>query len=358
MKKILITLLAVCTLVGCQENKNVKSKIGISIPLSGSYAYWGYEFKMGADIFCEENKTVNVLYEDNQGKPNVAVSITNKLIDFNDVDVIVTMFAPFSFPLREIVEVNKVPLISTFNSSTTFSENYNYCYTDFATHDDQLPPLISYVVDSLKLNRGVYYCVNDDYGKDGAEIVKNIVNNYGTKIVGEFFESNVNNHRNVITKLLSSNPEYIFLIARDANLISAVNQIRERDKDILIIGAGSFDAPTVWEGIPIENQNNIIFASSYFDKNYNTESLAFYEKFYQKYNRDPNYPAIYGYTICQYLSKILLDNRDKSLLKDDLENLSYNSIRGRIAMQENRMIKSPIAIYHRCDGKTVILFTI
>ena len=125
---------------------------------------------------------------------------------------------------------------------------------------------------------------------------------------------------------------------------------------MLILGVGSFDAPVVWEGISTENQANIIFASSYFEKDYNDESKAFYEEFYKRKHRDPNYPAIFGYTICQYLSQAISEaNKNKVPLTDLLNKLNYNSIRGDIIMQANHMIYSSIAIYKRENNASVPL---
>ena len=218
----------------------------------------------------------------------------------------------------------------------------------------QLPLLVNYVTDTMQLNRGVYYCVNDDYGTDGAKIVTQLFKNKGIDISGELFNTGDADHRNVLVKLLNDSIDFVFLIARDRDLVNAVNQIRERKSDMLILGVGSFDAPVVWEGIPAENQSNLFFASSYFEKDYNEESKLFYEEFYRIKQRDPNYPAVFGYTICQYLSEAIAEAKktDKKLV-DILNELEYNSIRGSVKMTDNHMIYSSIAIYKRENNLSV-----
>lgn len=336
------------------ERKSKNVSIGFDIPLTGMYDYWGNEFKNGADIYLSFHPELNVEFEDNQGDTKTGVSIANKLLNIDNVDAVVSLFAPFSFPLRDIAEKAEKPLISSFNSSTTFTTGYNYCFSDFASHDMQLPLLVGYVTDSMQLRRGVYYCVNDDYGTDGAKIVTNLFDEKNIDISGELFNTGETNHRNVIAKLLNDSVDFVFLIARDRDLINAVNQIRERNKDILILGVGSFDAPVIWEGIPADNQRNVLFASSYFEKDYDEESRLFYDEFYKINKREPNYPAVFGYTICQYLSESISkahDNGDK--LIDVMSKLDYNSIRGVIKMTDNHVIYSSIAIYKRENGNSV-----
>ena len=100
-------------LQSCTNNSNVK--IGIDIPLTGNYAWWGHEFKEGVDIYAANDSDLQLFFEDNHGKPNDAVSSANKLINLNKVDALITLFAPFSFPIRDIAEKTKTPFISTFN---------------------------------------------------------------------------------------------------------------------------------------------------------------------------------------------------------------------------------------------------
>ena len=153
----LIWMFCAILLVACQ-NSDSDVCIGVDLPLSGDYAYWGNEFKKGADIYLEGVENITLKYEDNQGIPNVAVSAASKLINIDKVDVLVSLFAPFSFPLRNIAEKANIPLLSSFNSSTVFCKDYDYSYTDFATHDMQLPLLVDYITQSETLNNGVYYC--------------------------------------------------------------------------------------------------------------------------------------------------------------------------------------------------------
>ena len=340
----------------CKENNPVV--IGVDLPLTGAYEYWGNEFKSGAEIYCKQRPDIKVVFEDNQGTPDNAVTIANKLINIDHVDAFVSLFAPFSFNLRDKAENAKVPFISSFNSSTTFTEGYKFCFTDFATHDMQLPLLVDCVTDSLNLRNGIYYCVNDDYGTDGAKIVSRLMNEKGISITGELFNSGTADHRNTLAKIMKDDVDFIFLIARNRDLINAVNQIRERNKNILILGVGSFDAPEIWDGIPDGNQDNILFASSYFDKDYNDESKAFYDAFYELRKRGPNYPAVFGYTICQYLSEEIAKSKEQNIpLVNKLENLDYNCIRGQVKMTDNHIIYSSIAIYKRINGLSVPIAT-
>lgn len=355
MKRTLLFVLCIASALFVQCKKDEASvTIGVDLPLTGKYEYWGNEFKSGAEIYCRQNEKLKVVFEDNMGVPATSATVAKRLIDFNKVDALVSLFAPFSFNLREMAETAGIPLISSFNSSTAFTGGFPHSYTDFATHDMQLPLLVDCVTDSLNLRKGVYYCVNDDYGLDGAKILTQLMGEKGIPISGELFMTDVANHRNALAKIMKDDADFIFLIARNQDLITAVNQIRERNPDILILGVGSFDAPEIWAGIPAQNQQNILFASSYFEKDYSDESRKFYDEFYKQKQRDPNYPAVFGYTICQYLAECIAQSKEQGVpLTDILNRLDRESIRGQIKMTDRHIVYSSIAIYERKDGKSV-----
>ncbi|MCR4717422.1 MAG: ABC transporter substrate-binding protein, partial [Lachnospiraceae bacterium] len=197
----------------------------------------------------------------------------------------------------------------------------------------------------------------DDYGTDGARIVSQLFEKKGISINGDLFNTGESDFRNFFAKTLKDDVEFVFVIARDRDLINAVNQVRERNKDLLILGVASFDAPVVWEGISEENQKNILFASSYFEQNYNDESKAFYDDFFKRNKRNPNYPAVYGYTICQYLSRVVKDSKQTGTpIINLLDKLDCESIRGKIKMTANRMVFSSIAIYKRENNQNISLY--
>ena len=342
----------------CKPKDTGAVVIGVDLPLTGAFDYWGNEFKTGAEVFCKQHPEVKVLFEDNLSSPDEALTVAGQLLHVEKADALVSLFVPFSTKLRTRAESAQVPLITSFISASDFTDGYSFCFNDFATNAMQLPLLVDCVTDSLNLHRGIYYCVNDDYGTDGAKILSQLMGAKGIALSGELFNAGTSDHRNTLAKLMKEKVDFVFLIARNRDLINAINQIRERDKDVLILGVGSFDAPEVWDGVPAASQANILFASSYFHKDYNEESRAFYDAFYEIRRRDPNYPAVFGYTICQYLSACITKAKEQNVpLTDILESLDYESIRGRIRMTDNHIVYSPVAIYKREGGVSVPIAT-
>jgi branched-chain amino acid transport system substrate-binding protein len=365
-KKVIFGVIAVVLVVGLgvfllgkQEKIRDAVKIGVNLPLTGGYAYWGEEFKRGLDLYHvnQDSTYLKFFIEDNQGKPANAVSATKKLITINNVDAVLTMFAPFSYPLRDLSTEYKVPVISTFNTVGNFTEGFPYCFHDYLKHKPQLQLLADYILEQ-KFHKGVSICLTDEYGTEGAKVFKELFSEHGGKIAEElmFNYGSISDVRNMVLKSLAPNPDFIFLIAKDRDLISIINNIRERNLNIPVFGLGTFDAPTIWEGIPPEYQKNIFFTSSYFDKDANEQSRLFFDSYTKRYNKQPDAPAVFAYTICQYVSNAIRNAKNSDIdILNELSNVNYESIRGHLMMNDSRNVSSATALYHRNNNQSEVI---
>jgi branched-chain amino acid transport system substrate-binding protein len=370
-KKVLVGVIAVVVaLAGWwffgkeKENSKLteKVRIGVSIPLTGNLSFWGEEIKRGMEIYTanqEISDKLDLLLEDNKGLPSEAVTSMKKLIEFNNAQAIVTMLVKLSAPQREIAEQKQIPLVSTYNSSSGFTKGYTFTYQDFATHEWQLPALTHFVFNELKMTKGVSFCSADDFGKDGQKFFKlNFEKLGGTLLETVLFAPGTVDLRNDIAKIMQKKPEFIFLVGQEKELIAATKQIRERDRDILILGIGSFESPTVWSAIPAEYQNNLYFVNSFFDKDFDEESTTYYNDYLTKFNQEPSMPSVYGYSICKYLHSILSEVQQANTATTFAvvaDTMQIHSIRGNLQFNDLHEIMSDFGLYKRENNKSVLV---
>lgn len=357
MKKILFALLAATMLIGCQEKKEENVvKIGANFTLTGDVAWWSLELKKGFDLALEEDlgQTVQVVYEDNEFKANKAVSIFNKFLQVDKVDAVVTCFSPMAEALIPLAERSRIPLIATCTSSTNITKGKLWSFRDFFTQKEQCSPLAEYIY-SLGFRKGVYMVINDDYGIDGINQFKERFEALGGSIVaGETFAQLNRSSRNEVVKVLSNQPDFIFVIARDQALITLCNQIREMDASIQIVGINAFDSPIIWEGLGNAG-NGIIFSSGYFNAEKNEVSQQFYNQFVEKYNEEPNYNAVYGYSILKYIARHASITSSNEDLRQNIEQMKESSVRGILTIDELHGVVGDIGIYKRDNGQTKLI---
>jgi len=341
----------------CQKsNEENKFKIGADFSLSGNLAYWSLELKKGMDFAkteVDKSNKLQIIYEDNKGKASDAVNIFKKLATVDNVNVLITCFTPIGQPLRDLAFTYKTPLVATVTSAHNFAAINDWTFRDFPTQDQQASALAKYVFETMKLKKGSYLIVNDDYGKDGAKIFKETFNKLGGQFLeGEYFTQTDLNMRNQINKVLKNKPEFLLIIGRDQALATVCKQIREVNKDVKIVGVNAFDASIVWESIGDAGEG-IVFTSAFVDYENNPNAKKFKDDFFKVHNEIPSYVAVYGYTITKYLfEKVGSDNQK---IKNELERLNVSSIRGELKINGVRDIISPIGIYLRKEGKTNLL---
>lgn len=344
----------------CVKTSTEKSdiiKIGVNVPTSGPLAFWGEELRRGVDLYAEQLPNVKVVVHDNKGKPNEAVTSARTLIDMENVDAIVTMLVKLSAPQKPLAEKAKIPLVSTYNSSDGFTESFSYVYQDFATHEWQLPALSKFVIEELGLKSGAIFCSADDFGRDGEKFFRKYYTQLGGTISETFqFQPGSTDLRNDVSKVLSATPGFVFVVGQEKELIAAVKAIREIDTRLVILGVGSFESPSVWSGISDEQQNNLYFVNSAFDKNGSNAAKDFHEQYLNKYGAEPSMPSVYGFSICEYLVAAL-DRAKKSSsdVRIELDSVNEQSIRGVLSINKKREIVCDYGLYKREHGRSILL---
>lgn len=87
------------------DNKEV-IKIGIAAPLTGGVAYQGERFIDGATLAAQEynannNKKISLTIEDDQCSASKAISVSNKIIDLDGIDKVVSYCGASSTPYAD-----------------------------------------------------------------------------------------------------------------------------------------------------------------------------------------------------------------------------------------------------------------
>lgn len=355
MKKLLIHLVLVsaCVLGGCSDQRAKELRIGADLTLSGNIAYWGVQIQKGLlQAAYDFNQTsdgikVNIVCQDNKGSPAGAVSVFRRLVSLDDVSAVVSVFSPVSNPLREVAGSLKTPLIATVVSAEGFGKINDWCFRDFPSQSQQSITLANYVVKKYGVKHVASIVVNDDYGKDGEiAFCREIEKLGGTVEAKEYMSQNDTTIVNQLNKLLSKNPDCIYIVVRDTALGTSVKQMRERGYKGLIVGVNAFDSPLVWSAAGAAGEG-CIFTSAYVDLSA-PKAQKFVDAYKNTNGEAPDWIAAYGYSIGQYLvASVANANGDKEVLRSLLASVRVDSIRGELVMNPSRDVISPIGIFVR-----------
>jgi branched-chain amino acid transport system substrate-binding protein len=113
-----ILALLVCSRPGMVWAQKGPVKIGVITPMTGAAAAIGKDMVNGLNMYLEENgkqfagRKVEVIVEDSQGKPDVALTKLRKLVESDKVQVLLgEVFAHIGYAMAPRVDEYKVPML-------------------------------------------------------------------------------------------------------------------------------------------------------------------------------------------------------------------------------------------------------
>ena len=130
MKKVMLVslsvVLAVMLFVPFQSSAKDPVKIGVLVPLTGIVAQGGLEMKYGIEMAAAEKGTVlgrpiELLVEDTQVKPPIAVTKAEKLVYKDGCKALIGVFSSgVGLALANNIDKLNVPFVSTHVMTTAF----------------------------------------------------------------------------------------------------------------------------------------------------------------------------------------------------------------------------------------------
>ena len=171
-------------------------KIGAFGPMTGGAAGYGQSEREAIDLVVEEanaaggvlGRKIEVLYGDDAGKPEQAVSIAKRFITADEVVMVLGgISSPTSMAVSQVTGQEKVPQIIVAGTAARITLQGNPWIFRSAVPDTKLAgdlaDFISQKFPKVKRIGAIY--VNDDFGKGGVTAFVERANRYGIQIVAD-----------------------------------------------------------------------------------------------------------------------------------------------------------------------------
>ncbi len=195
--KLMTTLIAAAFTVGAQAQTG-PIRIGVVTPLSGTYAGIGQQVKWGLDLAAKEINTgggvmgrqIELIYEDEEANPAVAVQKAEKLFQVGKVDFLTgTVNSGSTLAVGQVAERNNRLIATTvsFADSITSDKCSANVFRVNARAGMQSAALADWMV-ATKPNANVFYLGPDyEMGRSTVAAFKSAAEGKGAKTVGEVF---------------------------------------------------------------------------------------------------------------------------------------------------------------------------
>ncbi|MEK6262815.1 MAG: ABC transporter substrate-binding protein [Planctomycetota bacterium] len=351
---------------GCRKNDSVNQKvltIGAILPLTGDNAKYGiwiqealelYKIKVNSEGGINGAR-LEIIYEDDQTKPEVATSAMRKLIDVNKVPVVYGSWAS-SCVLAQAPIAEKARVIVVGQAiSPKIRDAGDYIFRSIPDANHSLEALVPFARKNGTQKAAVIY-VNNDYGVDQAAVFKNKLTAAGGEVVfEEGYNVDQQNFLPILAKLQNVPFDTLYLPG-----YSEVGTILKQAKELGITA-------TCYASDPFENEDILEVAKNtaegvcypfFYLPGRGSEKLKWFEEAYKKrYARPPEGSAALAYNGIDVVVSAMRqadDNWDTTKIKAELYKIQdYDGVLGRVSVDQNGDMLLQVYIKTVRNGKFI-----
>jgi len=375
-------------LAGCGGSSTDELVIGEYGSLTGGDATFGQSTKAGVEVAMDElmagkqgkigGMSVRVVVEDDQGRPEEAASVVQKLINQDRVIAVVGEVASSrSLAGGPICQQNGVPMISPSSTNPGVTQIGDYIFRMCYLDDFQGQVMARFTAQSLGLKRvAMLKDIKNDYSVALAQFFTDeFKKNGGTILIEQSYQSGDPDFRAALTAIKAQKPQAIILPGyyTEAGLIG--RQARELGLTMPIIGGDGWESEKLIE-IGGEAMNDCYYANHWSLDQANPKLQSFLAAYRAKFNGDPDAIGGLAYdaatVLFQCLEKLATDDpatfkglgsskagtEERKAATRKLRDLiaataNYEGATGTITLDENRNPKKPIVVIAVKGGKKV-----
>lgn len=313
-------------------------KIGVINSITGPEAPIGENLTNGIKMAQEDLKkkgvNVELLWEDDTGKPQIAMSAMEKLATRENVAGVVGPYtSACANAVAKLAEKYKVPIIVPAAAKEEITrQGYKWVHRMNAPADVYASVLIDAALTVGKPKTVAFIYENTDFGTSTTKSAKDYVAKKGIKVVAEeSYSKGSPDYRSTLTKIKSKNPDLVFMVSYVADAILLMRQAREIGlKPQAFLGGGA--GFTTMQFAKEKEISNYVLSCTQWTEDVNWPGAKDFGKRYKaKFGKEPTYHAA-----CAYESMIIMaetaaknaGNREK--IRAGLKTGKWNGIMGEV----------------------------
>ncbi|MGR3482667.1 ABC transporter substrate-binding protein [Salipiger marinus] len=332
-------LLASVALAACATTAMAEVKVGLITTLSGGGAGLGIDTRDGFMLALEQagRDDVEVVIEDDQQKPDVAVQLADRLIQSEKVDVLTgIVWSNLAMAVVPAATAQGLFYLSTNAAPAQLAgAGCNPNYFSVSYQNDNLHEAAGAYATKAGFANSFILAPNYPAGKDSLNGFKRF---YEGELAGEIYtDLGQTDYAAEIAQIRASGADSVFFFLPGGMGISFLKQYADSGVDLPLIGpAFSFDQNILQAvgdaALGVKN------TSSWSKDLDNAANSAFVTAYSEKYGRLPSLYSAQGYDT----ANLLLSAMDKAEVSDDeafraaLMEADFDSVRGKFSFNASQ----------------------
>lgn len=303
-------------------------KVGIILPLTGGQAAFG-EIEKNSFImaFNEIQKAggmkgqkIELLFEDDTGKPDIARAAAEKLISKDKVVMLGGGYGSSETrAIAGVAQQNKIPfLINTGSADIITEQGWNYVFRLNPPVSEYSEAAESFLKEIVKPKTAAILFENSLFGTSGSKEFEKSCQDLGIQVVlKEGYEKGAVDFKPLLIKVKSANPDLIYMISyiMDASLLIRQSMELDLNPKLFMGGGAGFTLPEFYQNAG-KAAEGVFSATLWIPTLPFPGALAYYNNYKKQYGKDTEYHGAEAYSAMFVIADVL--KRAKSLSHDDI----------------------------------------
>jgi branched-chain amino acid transport system substrate-binding protein len=304
-------------------------KVGIVLPLTGPQAKFGEIEKKSFDLALEEinaagginGKKLELVMEDDTGRPDVGRSVVEKLITKDKVVMIGGGYSSsVTFAAAGVCQQNKMPfLVNTGSADKITTSGWDYIFRLNPPVSHYADAVTTLLAEKVKPKTVAILHENSLFGTKGAKSFVKICDKAGYKVVlKEGYEHGGIDFKPVLIRIKQLNPDIVYMVSyiMDASLLMKQAKELKLTPKMFIGGAAGFTLPEFAQNAGVASEN-VISATLWHQVLPFPGAMDYYNKFVAKFKKPTEYHGAEAYSACYVIADVL--KRTKSFKNTDIK---------------------------------------
>jgi branched-chain amino acid transport system substrate-binding protein len=306
--------------------------IGVSGPLTGSYAQYGLAWKRGFDLALDEinasggikGRPLQYLFSDTQNDPKQTIAVAQKyVVDKRIVIATGDFSSSSSMAASAIYQRAGLVQLGFNNSNPAFPKGGDYCWSNSPSDENEAPAQAAYARD-LGLKKVAVFLLNTDWGKTAGDLTVAALRKYGVAVaLREAYLPDEKDFRGIITKAKAAGIDGIVFVsyANDAALL--VQQIRGQGLAVPIVANGANETSD-FPRLAGPAAEGVFVAGDFSPDDPRPEVASFVKKWKAKYgSSEIDFFAVHAYDSMRLMAAAIEQGgADRKAIRDSLGKLS------------------------------------
>ncbi len=309
-------------------------------------------------------KMVRVVSEDDQGKPEEAITAVTKLINKDRVVAILGEIASSnSMAAGPVCQRSRIPMVSPGSTNPKVTQVGDFVFRVCFIDPFQGTAMAKFTANNLKLTQvAILRDIKSDYSVGLADyFIKSFTSMGGQIVADESYSAGDKDFNAQLTSLKAKNPQAIFVPGYYTEVGLLARQARKLGITVPLLGGDGWDSENLW-AIGGEALNGCYYSNHYSVDDTGSVVRAFVAKFKQRNDgKVPDAMAALGFDAAMVLADAI--KRAGNVNPDSIRmalaaTQGFQGVTGTTSLDADRNAVKPAVVLEVRDGKNVFKGTI